>query len=176
MRPTQKTAYSSCFWRFGISRLLITPIGRRAVTKSLAMLMAEFAYLALLDSKWPFLSQLDHLPSLHTREAARVVEKVRGCPEHGNRDTHDHGAKHSPKSPGNRDTEHDIACFAESDLREDAQVLHQNGQLGESEGSVVTPQRRPEVDAHLLHVDRWIPDVQTHTRLGLSVGRNTVHE
>lgn len=49
MRPTQKTAYSSCFWRFGISRLLITPIGRRAVTKSLTMLMAEFAYLVLSD-------------------------------------------------------------------------------------------------------------------------------
>ena len=41
------TASSSFFWRFGMSRLLITPMGRRAVAQSVKMLTAALAYLYL---------------------------------------------------------------------------------------------------------------------------------
>lgn len=45
MNPMQKTAYKSFFCRLGISRDLMTPIGSRAVTKSLTRLIAALAYL-----------------------------------------------------------------------------------------------------------------------------------
>lgn len=77
MRPTQKTAYSSCFWRFGISRLLITPIGKRAVTKSLTMLMAEFAYLALSDEKSPIeANSITHQVSIRGRQRGSWKKSV----------------------------------------------------------------------------------------------------
>jgi hypothetical protein len=46
-RPMPNTASSSFFWRFGMSRVLITPTGRRAVAQSVTMLTAALAYLHL---------------------------------------------------------------------------------------------------------------------------------
>lgn len=46
-RPMPKTASRSFFWRLGMSRLLITPMGRRAVAQSVKMLTAALAYLYL---------------------------------------------------------------------------------------------------------------------------------
>lgn len=47
-KPMPNTAKRSFLWRFGMSRLLITPTGRRAVAQSVKMLTAALAYLYLL--------------------------------------------------------------------------------------------------------------------------------
>lgn len=46
----QNTARSRFFWRFGISRLLITPIGSKAMAVSLAMFKPAFQYLSQISS------------------------------------------------------------------------------------------------------------------------------
>jgi hypothetical protein len=50
--PMPKTASNSFFWRFGMSRVLITPMGRRAVAQSVKILTAALAYLYPV-SWWP---------------------------------------------------------------------------------------------------------------------------
>lgn len=65
-RPIPNTPSRSFFWRFGMSRLLITPIGRRAVAQSVTMLIAAFAYLIVLatehDTRKISLHKLTRLP------------------------------------------------------------------------------------------------------------------
>lgn len=112
-------------------------------------------------------------PNLQSRQAPRIVKEVLRGPEEVYRNTHHKRAERRPQAPECDDSNHSIARFAEVDLREDAQVLQQDGQLGEPERSVVNPDRRPKPHSdNLILGARKLPYVLAHTELGLLVGRD----
>ena len=73
----------------------------------------------------------DDQPNLQSRQAPRIVKEVLRSPEDVYRNTHDKRAERRPQTPESNDADHTIARSAKVDLREDAQILQQDGQLGE---------------------------------------------
>jgi hypothetical protein len=117
-----------------------------------------------------------YLPCLKSRQAMRVMEEVVGSPEQLDREAHNRRAQDSPESPDNGNSDHDVTHPAKVLLGEDAQILHQNGELGEPKRCVIRPKSAPEEDGHLHYVDGGVPDVQAHALHRLVVGRDAVHQ
>ena len=92
-------------------------------------------------------------------------------PENVDRNAGHQSADSSPQTPHSDDSDHDIACPAEVDLRKDAQILQQDRKLCEPKRSIVEPDRRPEPDSDdLVLGTREFPYVLTHAELSLFVG------